>query len=72
MRLILAFLLGILVAHLWNNPGAVVEWKEYIDIKAEEFLEKMNQPIIIDGRRVHNYKKFREKGIKYRGIGLGR
>ena len=48
------------------------EWKEFIDINAEDFLEKMKQPIIIDGRRVYNYNKFREKGIIYKGIGLGK
>ena len=27
MKLLLAFLLGILVAHLWNNPDVVEQWK---------------------------------------------
>jgi UDPglucose 6-dehydrogenase len=49
----------------------VTEWGEYIHLPLEIFTEKMKSPIIIDGRRIFNYKKMREKGIKYRGIGLG-
>jgi len=50
----------------------VTEWKEYIDIPAHDFLRLMKKAVIIDGRRVYNYKKFREKGIVYKGIGLGK
>jgi len=50
----------------------VTEWSDYIHISPDVFLEKMNHPIIVDGRRIYNYEKFREKGIKYRGIGLGK
>ena len=49
----------------------VTEWGEYIHIPLDHFLEKMKSPIIIDGRRVYNYEKMREKGIRYKGIGLG-
>ena len=49
----------------------VTEWSEYINLSFETFIEKMKTPIIIDGRRVFDYKKMREKGIIYRGIGLG-
>ncbi len=49
----------------------VTEWSEYMNLPSETFNEKMKTPIIIDGRRVLDYKKLREKGIKYRGIGLG-
>jgi hypothetical protein len=32
MRLLLAFLVGILVAHLWNNPEAVISWKSQLEL----------------------------------------
>ncbi len=50
----------------------VTEWSDYINLPPETFKENMKTPIIIDGRRVYNHQKFREKGIKYSGIGLGR
>jgi UDPglucose 6-dehydrogenase len=50
----------------------VTEWSEYINLQPEIFKENMKNPIVIDGRRVYNYNIFREKGIKYSGIGLGR
>lgn len=50
----------------------VTEWSEYIHIPIETFKERMRNPIVIDGRRVYNYQKFRENGIKYSGIGLGK
>jgi UDPglucose 6-dehydrogenase len=49
----------------------VTEWREYTHLPVETFLEKMKSPVIIDGRRIYNYEKVREKGIRYRGIGLG-
>lgn len=49
----------------------VTEWREYTHIPIETFIDKMNTPIIIDGRRKFNYENMREKGIRYRGIGLG-
>ncbi|MHA1399806.1 MAG: UDP-glucose dehydrogenase family protein [Candidatus Heimdallarchaeaceae archaeon] len=50
----------------------ITEWKEYKDLSPEVFLNNMKNPIVIDGRRAFDYKIFREKGIKYRGIGLGK
>ncbi|MHA2308370.1 MAG: UDP-glucose dehydrogenase family protein [Candidatus Heimdallarchaeaceae archaeon] len=49
----------------------VTEWREYTHLPIENFIEKMKTPIVIDGRRKYNYEKMREKGIRYRGIGLG-
>ncbi|MCG3226715.1 MAG: UDP-glucose/GDP-mannose dehydrogenase family protein [Candidatus Heimdallarchaeota archaeon] len=49
----------------------VTEWREYTHLPFENFIDKMKSPIIIDGRRQYNYEKMREKGIRYRGIGLG-
>jgi len=48
------------------------EWREFENLKPEIFIEKMKQPIIIDGRRIYNHKVFRESGVTYRGIGLGK
>ncbi len=49
----------------------VTEWREYTHLPFENFIDKMKSPIIIDGRRQYNYEKMREKGIRYRGLGLG-
>ena len=49
----------------------VTEWSDYRHLRAEFFKEKMKNPIVIDGRRAFDYKKMRERGIRYRGIGLG-
>jgi len=38
MRLILAFLLGILVTHLWNNPTAVDTWRTEAENRIDRFL----------------------------------
>ncbi len=49
----------------------VTEWNVYKDIQAEDFIKLLKHPILIDGRRLYDYKEFRKKGIRYRGIGLG-
>ncbi len=50
----------------------VTEWKEFQSLPPEKFLELMKQPILIDGRKVYDYQVFRNKGIIYRAIGLGK
>jgi UDPglucose 6-dehydrogenase len=49
----------------------VTEWNEFKRIKPKTFIETMRTPILIDSRRMYNPEKY-SKGIKYRGIGLGR
>ena len=48
----------------------VTEWDEFKRLKPRVFLENMHRPILIDGRRIYDPKKFREK-LQYVGIGLG-
>jgi UDPglucose 6-dehydrogenase len=49
----------------------VTEWTEFKNIKPDAFLDKMRNPLVIDGRRIYNEKEFRESGIKFRAVGLG-
>lgn len=46
----------------------VTEWEEFKDIKPEEFVRYMRNPIVIDGRRVYNPSDFQGK-ITYVAIG---
>ena len=59
---------------LKNADGCILvtEWDEYKNLSPELFKEQMKTPIIIDGRRIYNYQNFKEKGIVFRGIGLGK
>ncbi|MHA1866525.1 UDP-glucose 6-dehydrogenase [Candidatus Pacearchaeota archaeon] len=50
----------------------ITEWKEFRDLSAEFFIQKMKNPVVIDGRRAFDYKEFREKGVKILAIGLGK
>jgi len=49
----------------------VTEWDEFRTLEPEDFLDKMRTPVLIDGRRVTDPKKFRDE-VKYAAIGLGR
>jgi len=49
----------------------VTEWEEFRKLKPEDFIENMNTPIVIDGRRIYNPKLFSKK-LKYAAIGLGK
>ena len=48
----------------------VTEWKEFKQLKPEDFTQNMNQPILIDGRRIYNPKTFSKK-LRFHAIGLG-
>ncbi|MFW9923767.1 MAG: nucleotide sugar dehydrogenase, partial [Candidatus Thorarchaeota archaeon] len=48
----------------------VTDWDEFKKLSPENFLI-MKTPILIDGRRIYDYNKFIQAGIKYAGIGLG-
>jgi UDPglucose 6-dehydrogenase len=48
----------------------VTEWQEFKKLSPEDFLKNMTQPILIDGRRIYNPKKYGEK-LKFNAIGLG-
>jgi UDPglucose 6-dehydrogenase len=47
------------------------EWKEFTKIPAKKFVELMQSPIIIDGKRLLDPSRFR-RGIKYAAIGHAR
>lgn len=48
----------------------VTEWDEFKELKPEDFTKNMRTPILIDGRRIYNPKKF-SKELRYIAIGLG-
>lgn len=47
----------------------VTSWPEYVKLSPEFFKKHMQQPIVIDGRRIYDKKSFLEKGVIYKGIG---
>ncbi len=49
----------------------VTEWKEFRKLTPEDFVQNMQQPILIDGRRVYDPKEFSRK-LKFVAIGLGK
>lgn len=49
----------------------VTEWKQFKKLEPKDF-KKMKNPVLIDGRRIFDSKKFRDEGIIYAGIGLGK
>jgi UDPglucose 6-dehydrogenase len=46
------------------------EWEEFKKLTPEDFILNMNQPILIDGRRIYNPEEFSKK-LKFATIGLG-
>ncbi len=49
----------------------VTEWDEFKRMQPKTFLERMRQPIVIDGRRIYDAAEFLHVGIKFYAIGLG-
>jgi len=47
------------------------EWDEFKKLKPEDFVKSMRQPVLIDGRRIFDPDKFRQK-LKFAAIGLGK
>ena len=39
----------------------VTEWEEFKDLKPEDFAKHMRKPVLIDGRRIYNPSKFKNK-----------
>jgi UDPglucose 6-dehydrogenase len=50
----------------------VTEWDEFKSISPSTFIERMRHPIVIDGRRIYDARRFSEAGILFLAIGLGR
>jgi len=49
----------------------VTEWKEFKNLKTEDFSKNMRHPVLIDGRRIYNPEEFSKK-LKFAAIGLGK
>jgi UDPglucose 6-dehydrogenase len=49
----------------------VTEWPEFKKLKPKIFLEKMQQPLLVDGRRIYDPAEFKKAGIRLHAIGLG-
>lgn len=49
----------------------VTEWPQFKKLQPKDFTQNMRYPLIIDGRRIYNPKKFNQK-IKFLAIGLGK
>lgn len=47
------------------------DWDEFKTLDADDFKLLMNDPIVIDGRRLYDPEKLIREGIKYYGIGYG-
>ena len=48
----------------------LTEWDEFKNLKPEDFISLMKNPIIVDARRIYTSNEFKQK-VKYIGIGLG-
>ncbi|MEM2940308.1 MAG: UDP-glucose/GDP-mannose dehydrogenase family protein [Thermoproteota archaeon] len=48
----------------------VTEWEEFKNLQPEDFIERMRNPLVIDGRRIFNPELFEDK-LKFAAIGLG-
>jgi UDPglucose 6-dehydrogenase len=49
----------------------VTEWDEFRELKPEDFMRNMRNPVVIDGRRMYDPQLFSGK-LKYAAIGLGK
>lgn len=49
----------------------VTEWDEFKNLKPEDFIKNMKQPVLVDGRRVYNPDEFSRK-MKFAALGLGK
>lgn len=48
----------------------VTEWDEFKKMCCEDFMARMKRPLIIDGRRLYDARKFLNK-LEYLAVGLG-
>jgi UDPglucose 6-dehydrogenase len=45
-------------------------WKEYKELNIELLKEKLNNPLIVDGRNLYQVDEMRKLGINYIGVGI--
>jgi UDPglucose 6-dehydrogenase len=48
----------------------VTEWREFKELKPEDFASLMRTPVLIDGRRIYDPVQY-SRNIKFRAVGLG-
>ena len=55
-----------------GSDGCIIatEWDEFKNLKAEDFIENMATPTLIDGRRIYDPETFGRK-MRFAAIGLG-
>jgi len=53
-----------------NSCIVVTEWDEFKNLKAEDFIENMVTPTVVDGRRIYDPETFGEK-MGFAAIDLG-
>jgi UDPglucose 6-dehydrogenase len=47
----------------------VTEWPEFVDLDLESARERMNNPLLVDGRNLLDPQRVRDAGFVYEGIG---
>ena len=47
----------------------MTEWKEILDYNLNNFKEKMNNPLILDGRNCYSLEDMKTVGVEYYSIG---
>ncbi|MHA1730231.1 MAG: UDP-glucose dehydrogenase family protein, partial [Promethearchaeota archaeon] len=50
----------------------VTEWEEFYKLNQDDFINNMNSPVIIDGRRIFDPEKFDGEKIIYRALGFSK
>jgi len=48
----------------------VTEWDEFRDLRPEDFVRNMRQPVVVDGRRIYRPDEFAGR-VRFSAIGLG-
>lgn len=49
--------------------AVLTEWPEFSTVSAHDVREKLNQPVVVDGRNVLNPTEWKSAGFEYRGVG---
>jgi UDPglucose 6-dehydrogenase len=48
----------------------ITEWEQFKALTADDFIEHMAQPIVVDARRIFDPQEFRDR-LMYIGVGVG-
>lgn len=57
------------VAEGSNALAIITEWNEFKLLDLERLKERMNQPIIFDGRNIYDPQRMKKSGFEYHCIG---